>query len=287
MRLSETITIYLAIAAPFGVNYFLREQDKNELRRARSAFKAMLAGLLWPVAAAAALLSRRMTAALLSPDTERESEADEKTNEKIKAAQERVFIALERVRELAQATAGHDDEELERSIRVAREGIEKYVGLTLAQSESDLDAPPAHHELELCRVAGRAGDDLLLAGRCLHRRNITRLAAHQARSRTELLHALAAVRELSSGQFANSSADGAAAARHLSAAMLSFFGETINLLSRLEDENAAIKTARLLDAECARLRKLEALSLSTEETNRTEGEHVRHTRTERGALAQR
>jgi hypothetical protein len=50
------------------------------------------------------------------------------------------------------------------------------------------------------------------------------------------------------------------AARHASVAILRFYGQAINLLSLLEDEGAATKVARLLDAECARLRRLEAAS---------------------------
>src|SRR5437588_396514 len=57
-------------------------------------------------------------------------------------------------------------------------------------------AAPTPRELELCRIAGRAGDDLLAAGRCVHRRNVTRLLAHRERSRSELVHALADVRDL-------------------------------------------------------------------------------------------
>lgn len=285
MRLSETITIYLAIAAPFGVNYFLRERGGKEQPHARALFKATFAGLLWPLVAAAAFRQRQPSAASLSTATERESAIDERTSEKIKTAQQQVFTALERVRELAQPLACND-EELEQSIRVAREGIEKYTGLTLALVEMKPDAPPAKSEMELCRIAGREGDDLMLAGRCIHRRSVARLVAHQARSCTELLHALATVRELSSGSFANSSPD-VTATRHLSVAVIRFYGEAINLLSLVEDESAATRTARLLDAECAFLRKLETLSLISKETIRTDGQHVQHTHTDRGALAQR
>lgn len=284
MRLSETITIYLAIAAPFGVNYFLRERSGKEQQRVRALFKAAFAGLLWPLVAAAAFRLRQ-PAALPLTAAERERAIDERTSEKIKSAQQQLFAALERVRELAQPLA-RNDEELEQSIRMAREGIEKYTGLTLALAEMSLDAPPAKSEMELCRIAGREGDDLLLAGRCIHRRSVARLVAHQARSRTELLHAFATVRELGGDTSAKLLPD-VAAARYLSVAVIKFYGEAINLLSLVEDESAAIRTARLLDAECALLRKLEALSLVSKETIRTDGNHVRHTHTDRGALAQR
>src|SRR5205814_10533968 len=78
----------------------------------------------------------------------------------------------------------------------ARECVERYAGLALACAGAREDAAPAPRELELCRIAGRAGDDLLAAGRCVHRRNVTRLLAHRERARSELVHALADVRDL-------------------------------------------------------------------------------------------
>ena len=113
-------------------------------------------------------------------------------------------------------------------------------------------------ETELFRLAGRKGEDLLLAGRCVRRRNIRRIVLHQARSRTGLLHALAEVREIVGLVAATANAG---AARHLSVATLRFYASAFDLLSLLEDESAATSVARLLDAECARLRRLEALGL--------------------------
>lgn len=262
MRLSETITIYLAVGAPFGVNYFLREHGGENQNRARSLLKATGAGLLWPLIAAAAFLSRRSDVAPPSSTAEGESLIDERTNQKIATAQHQLFGALNRVRELAQKTNGRN-EELEQSMRAVREAVEKYVGLTLALAEMSLDDSPASREMELCRIAGRKGDDLLLAGRCIHRRNLARLIAHQARSRVELLHALAAVRETGSAPPARALPD-ATAARQLSIAVLKFYGQAINLLTLLEDESAATSAARLLDAECARLRLLEATSCDSD-----------------------
>lgn len=275
MQLSETITIYLAIGAPFGVNFFLRE--KAGKGRARSAFKATGACLLWPLVAVASLLARERTAKGVAPRTttnDAESAIDERTSVKIAAAERQLFAALERVRELGQATADRS-EDVEQNIRAAREGIEKYVGLTLALAEARPDAEPSEREMELCRIAGRTGDDLLLAGLCIHRRNVMRLTTHQARSRTELLHSLAAVREIGSDR-PRASAQDATAARHMSVAVLRFYAEAINLLSLLEDETAAMQAARLLDAECARLRRLEALSVGVDETAVVNGKHALH-----------
>jgi hypothetical protein len=257
MRLSETITIYLAVGAPFGVNYFLREKggpDGSVARR--SLLKATGVGLLWPLVAFAAFLSRQSTAAPLSSTGEKESAIDERLSRRIAAAKQGLLAALDRVRELAQGTTGQP-EELEHSTRLAREAIEKYVGLTLSVAEVGPDDPPASHELELCRIAGRTGDDLLLAGRCIHRRNVARLIAHQSRSRTELLHAMASVREVCMDAHAAWPHTQAAIMRPLGVAVIEFYAQAVNLLTLLEDESAARSAARLLDAECGRLRRLE------------------------------
>ncbi len=259
MRLSETITIYLAVGAPFGVNYFLRERSGLDGTGARrSLLKATGVGLLWPLVALIAFLSRQSSAAPLSSPVERESAIDERLSRKIAAAQMSLMAALNRVRELAQGIISQH-EELEHGARVAREAIEKYVGLTLAVAEVSPDDPPASRELELCRIAGRTDDDLLLAGRCIHRRNVARLIAHQARARTELLHAMASVREVCMDAPAAWPPAQAAVVRQLSVAVIEFYAQAINLLTLLEDESAARSAARLLDAECGRLRKLEAV----------------------------
>ena len=284
MRLSEAITIYLAIGAPVGVNHFLRQQTERERLMAHSLLKAASAGLLWPFMAVASFLGRPSSSVQRSPTVGAGRAVDALVSEKIPAAQRRLFAALDGVRQLAH-TATDAGEELEQTLRAVREAIEKYVGLTLALAETNPDAPPASQELELCRVAGRTGDDLLLAGRCLHRRNLARLVAHQARSRTELLHALATVRELREEASVRSAPE-VARARRLSVAVLKFYGEAINLLSLLEDESAARSTARLLDAECARLRRLEALDSNFLEAAAADERHVRHNYTDWQALAE-
>ena len=259
MRLSETITIYLAVGAPFGVNYFLRERSGLDGTGARrSLLKATGVGLLWPLIAFAAFLSRQSSAAPLSTPSERERAIDERLSRQIATAKSRLMAALDCVRELAQGIIGQH-EDVEHSTRAAREAIEKYMGLTLAVAEVSPDDPPASRELELCRIAGRTDDDLLLAGRCIHRRNVARLIVHQSRSRTELLHALASVREVCMKTPATwPPTQEAAIMRPLSVAVIEFYAQAINLLTLLEDESAARSAARLLDAECGRLRKLEA-----------------------------
>ena len=258
MRLSEVITIYLAVGAPFGVQHFLSlSQERN---RQHAAVWAAGAAILWPLVACVILLSRkyptRRTAGIA------QDAVDARAAEKIDQAKRKLLAALRQVQELARELLNCKNEKMEGAAYAIHESIERYVALTIAAAEVVLDAPPAEREMELCRIAGRTGDDLLLAGRCIHRRNARRIIAHQARARTELLHALAEIRELAFGA-RYASQTNARAMRHLSVALLKFYGHAINLLSLLEDESATRSAARLLDVECARLRRLEGFGVET------------------------
>ena len=96
---------------------------------------------------------------------------------------------------MAQGSFGKEREKMEPSACKIRESVEKYTGLSRVRVEINSDAMPDRREMELCRVAGRKGDDLLLAGLCIRRRNVARINAHLDRARTDLVHALAELRE--------------------------------------------------------------------------------------------
>lgn len=238
MRLSEVITIYLAAGAPFGLQNFLCRRSGA---RSRSLSGAVRAALLWPLAAARFLFSRRC-----SDETATRAA---QLNEKVSRAQGKVLSSLYGLAELLQSSAG-----AERAVRTVRESVEKYVGLTLAAAELDPNGEPCERELELYRVAGRKGPDLLLAGRCARRRNAARLVKSQARSRVELLNALAQIREWPRTV---AGSEDSTAERHASVAIVRLYACAHNLLSLLKDEAAAAGVSKLLDAECARLRRLE------------------------------
>ncbi|HEX8143207.1 MAG TPA: hypothetical protein VF553_11470 [Pyrinomonadaceae bacterium] len=261
----EAITIYLAAGAPFGVSYYLR----RERGRARTSdlLRGTWAALLWPVAAATVFLARRPQRADAADE---EDAATLRVEEKIERAKRQLLAMLHKVEELARAVPGRGGRTGERVALVVCESIEKYVGLTLGSRDASADGPPTGTEMELCRVAGRTGEDLLIAGRCIHRRNVARLSAHRERARANLLHALAELRDLTAD--ASSAPGEITAARHASVAILRLYAEAINLLSLLEDEDAARKVARLLDAECARLRRLEAASPGRSHEERPAGE---------------
>ena len=239
MRLSELITIYLAAGAPFGFQHFLCRRGASS---ARSLSRAVRAALVWPLTAVKILFSHLASDGACA--------ASARLHEEVCRAQGKLLSSLYALAELAQ------DAKVERAVRAAKEAVEKYVGLTLAAAEMDLDGAPTARELELYRVAGRKGADLLLAGRCVRRRNAARLNRHQARSRAELLRALAQVREWPRGDGA---LQGLTVPRHTSVATVRLYACALNLLSLLEDETTATGVSKLLDAECARLRQLEAM----------------------------
>lgn len=193
MRLSEVVTIYLAAAAPAGVAQFLR-QEPGAHRRARSVARAAAVALAWPFTLAALWLraSRRMDVRRLLGDGPVVTPNDQSAQ----ALKRALCEALRRIEEAAgEELIGAGAKRRGAAWSRAREVVECYVGLALAAREAHWDAAPDAREMELCRVAGRRGEDLLLAGRCVHRNNVARLRAHHARARVELLHTLSALCE--------------------------------------------------------------------------------------------
>ena len=273
MRLSEAITIYLAAGAPFGVTSFLREQPGRS--RALALFKATGAMLLWPLAASAILLARQRH----RHDTAHADGRliDAPVGEKVEQAQRELLASVYRVYEMAQASFGRDCEKMERSACTVRESVEKYTGLARVAFEVNSDAMPDRREMELCRIAGRKGDDLLIAGLCIRRRNVARINAHLDHARTDLVHALAELREQVDVNRLNSHTS-AQPMRLLSEAILATYGRAIEVFSLLDDQKAAMSVARLLDTECARLRRLEASIVEVERKECAPGEEqcIRH-----------
>jgi hypothetical protein len=279
MLLSELVIIYLAAGAPFGVTHFLglRARDKRHApfgRHAREAAKAAAAALVWPLTALL-LLSRRAAARdACANATDDDSAPDERKVERARRATVGALLAVEDA--LCERVS---IEEAERhALFAARECVERYAGLALACAGARSDDAPTPRELELCRIAGRAGDDLLAAGRCVHRRNVTRLLAHRERARSELVHALADVRELAHKSYpsprpshpAERAGDGgvkqipeteqtseALRSEQTSGAILRALARTIEMLSLFDDHATMVCVARLLEAERARLRRLE------------------------------
>ncbi len=252
MRLTETMTIYLAAGAPFGVSAYLREQSQPS-GEARKLAHAAAALLFWPLALIAILFRfnrHQVDEGSLDNDTRAEAKIDESTRAFLRAVQKTLELAR---------TPRAAAEEVERTLYALRESMEQYVGLARSEAEEDSDGAPVKHEMELNRIAGRRGDDLIVAGRCVHRRNVARLIARRRRARTRLLHALAELRveEGNSPDGDDAGMDAGSVRREMSEARLEIFNRAIDLLSLLDDTSAVACAARLMDAECSRLRRLQ------------------------------
>jgi hypothetical protein len=260
MLLSELIIIYLAAAAPFGVAKFLRQP--TSVSRSRALLRATGAALLWPLM----LLSRRFVQKKFGR-VEHEAATPEVSLSRelrIDDARRALLSSLYRTGDLAEEVSGLNTEATRGTVRETIASVERYVGLALAVAVADEEASSlrAPRETELCRLSGRTGDDLHIAGLCHRRRNVARLRAHQSDSRLELLHAFAELREVFESTHAAHAMDAPAAvpARRLFAALLETYTRAFELLSLFEDERAAAKIARLLDGVRPRVLRIESLS---------------------------
>ncbi len=254
MRLSELITIYLAAAAPVGVAYFLRQHTHT--LHLMPLLRAVGCALLWPVTLSAYLFTRQWPA-------QRNDEAQHAAglNEPRVATAERALVnTLHQVNDLLRDAYGARGERARQAQHMTHASIERFVGLALALPTTDTTDTPTERELELYRVAGRKGDDLLIAGRCVHRRNVARLRVHHEQARDRLIHALAELLETVEHDLSAPAAN-APQFTQLYWLLIRVFAQTIDLLSLLDDQAAALRVARLLDAACAWARRHEVLNL--------------------------
>jgi hypothetical protein len=254
MLLSELAIIYLAAAAPFGVARFLGDHS-GEAGAPRRLLKSAASALAWPLSAPRMLFERARSAR-----DGRADEAREQVERRVELVKRSAVNSLRELEDLLLEARGERGlREAERhALFAARECVERYAGLSLACADARESDAPTERELELCRVAGRAGDDLAVAGRCVHRRGVTRLVAHRERARAELVHALAGACEVThdlnpvaGGLYSVEQFGGEARAR-ISEAALRSLARAIELMTLFDDRAGLVSAARLLDAECAR-----------------------------------
>jgi hypothetical protein len=261
MIVSELFIIYLAAAAPFGVARFLSEHSGGA-RVGAALFKAAGVALAWPFTSLPRLLRRLASLRTYETNAAEGRAPNERRVEEVKRA---AVNALRFVEDLLEETGTLDEESERYKLYAARECVERYAGLAVACATARADARPTRREMELCRIAGRGGDDLLVAGRCVHRRNVTRLVAHRERASVELVHALAAVREAAHKMYppvpAIYSSEQLRAAgtrripsdpRRTSEALSRALSRVVELLSLFDERAALVSVARMLDAECRR-----------------------------------
>ncbi|MDQ3907258.1 MAG: hypothetical protein M3268_02825 [Acidobacteriota bacterium] len=251
MRLIELITIYLAAAAPVGVIAFLRLAAEDERRSqtvARDECRSHAAGRVARAAAAGLLFPFTLFSyALKLRRAGRDAGEADSHDAKIDAARRSLLAAVRNFGDLARALRDGRAAATADAAHALTSHVERYAGLTLALDRSDPAGELDDRETELARVAGRDGDDLETAGRCVRRRNISRLREQQSRSRIELLHALADLQD---------ALDLPAGPRHaqsLAPALLRVYERAFSLFMLLEDERGAQTLTRLLDATRSRL----------------------------------
>jgi hypothetical protein len=250
MRAVEIIIIYLAAAAPVAVACFLRRRTHTSITRAAASYglardiaHTALAGLLFPFTLASCALTRLQRAV----GTASTSTSHAAHVAKLDAGRNALVAALHNFEDRARESNGRRADAAVAAAHALKSNVERYAGLTFALAEVEPDGEPAAHETELARVAGRAGDDLEIAGRCVRRRNLSRLREHQAQTRLELLHTLAGLQDTLELP------DGKHAASHQSAALLRVYERAFALFMLHEDARGVQSLVRLLDATRARL----------------------------------
>jgi hypothetical protein len=209
--------------------------------------------LLWPLLVAA-ILTKRLRH--LSEDGEIE-ERDAHAREKIEDARRAFVVAVNRMLEATRRTRTIKREATEATLYAVREAVEQYVGLAGVVANLNEDGPPASHEMELARVSGRRGSDLLRAGHCAHRRNVSRIRTHYERERARLLGKLSELRAEEGNSLPPDACDEASEHECLSEARLEIYLRAGDLFSLLEDERASRLVAQLSDAEGSDSRRLQ------------------------------
>ena len=184
MRVSEIITIYLAIGAPFGVYYFV--QTGMRRNSFKVFFKSLAAIFMFPLFGFEPF--RRKFFGKQTRSTNLETNSNSEKLEQLQRRMCRDFIAQSEFALPLQTNliTGHSS----LSLFDFREILERYIGLTLALNGSVIDSGFTKPETEIFQIAGRTKEDLQLAARCLHRKNYQRLQVHQIQARRDFLRVL-------------------------------------------------------------------------------------------------
>lgn len=158
MNLSETLVIYLACGAPFGVEYLQRPTDRSFVF---VAFGVFLRFILWPVAAV------RMLYRLLVHSSELLLELPD-------AGEQRLALIRSKFEAIIHSEQG--------SPRVFefRDTFMRYTGLARSDSRT-----AGNGIAEIFEATDH--NDVTLASACLNRKNAARLERHREQSRREFL----------------------------------------------------------------------------------------------------
>ncbi len=162
MNLSETLIIYLACGAPFGVEYLQRRTDRSIFW---TAFGVVVRFILWPISAG------RMLFRLLACSSELLLESPDAVDQQLSAIRSRFEAII------------HAEQGPPRVFEF-RDTFLRYTGLARSAS-----AEPGSGVAEIFEITGH--DDVTLATTCLNRKNARKLARHRDRSREEFARFIA------------------------------------------------------------------------------------------------
>jgi hypothetical protein len=229
MRFIDMVIIYIALGAPAAtLRCFESERQKF---RAKVLLGFAIDLLRWPVILASAMQRRRGGSLQLAAD-----KAEARWQEPILLERGSVLAVLNRLFELERSIGLEWDEQL--SMQTC-EAVEAYVELSIAAVEASEDQKAEAPTLEICRIAGRRGEDLKIAGKCIHRRNSARLVAHQLSVRNDLISEI----EILSGMICES-----CRLRHdafeIKDTFVTFLGHIIKLMKATGDETGAAAISR-------------------------------------------
>lgn len=241
MRLSDVFTIYCAVGASFAAARFAQNDDTRQHPTRRTA-ELCFAFAFWFVPLGAALWrGSKRTEARARFDGTHPYETSERLEQKrilVRDKYEQARSALYAVEDASQSSD---------TTRFAEAALERYVNLGLlavddahyAASDPGFDDPRL---TKLQSLAGRSGDDLDCAARCIARRNRRVLSQHLRRARGDLIETCEALRRTRDG-FSPSCPE----------SLIRFYDLTLTLAATLDDAetHSAIahiaRTERTLD----------------------------------------
>jgi len=167
--LRDFFIIYLACGAPAGVYFFL--QNRTKINFPSLCLKSFLTAIVW-IPYAFKFLHEFVTKRFPRNEVFEKSFLGDTFEEKLRQIQENLLIAA-------------TEDNRATNIFELREVLGRYVGLTrLCQTARPGDNPTAR-EKEIFRVTGHKNTNL--AAKCLRRRNLSTLEAHQNKARRDLL----------------------------------------------------------------------------------------------------
>jgi hypothetical protein len=236
--MTELLTIYLSIGAPFGVASFLME--KGSLHYTNSLTRAISIMLLWPFTAFNLLLTYLKSIQIKPVDGETYLSLLTETQAKLKES-------LSKIEEF------DNNSDNQSSIQNLYLKMEDYIEISISYKEESGRVQPASQHIDLYRIAGRKGEDLTTASLCMKRRNISRLKRRLQQSQDELSKALDTFNKDVWLHHARECSDRTVIYR-FNLVVVQLYGQIANIFLILNDKEMAQRIERLLETEMEKKR---------------------------------